>query len=102
MSWPDAIPLLLPACDLVILVRSKPAGGFDILGVADGPDVAARLADLVRPIPDPPDGADVRVLRPEQTAEAAARLATLALEPVGRFEGLAPGEIVDVPPPADE
>jgi hypothetical protein len=82
-------------------VSSTPAGGFDILGVADRPAVAALLADLVCPNPDAPNGAEVRMLRPEQTAEAARRLATLPLEPIERFEGLTPDQIVDVPPSPD-
>jgi hypothetical protein len=99
MSWPDCVPALLPGCDRYVLLGSTDPGQFTIRGVADAAAVRERLAGLVETVSlGWPEVDAIDRLPPDRSDEAAARLASLPLEPLSGYTGVDQEAFVDTPP----
>ena len=98
MSWPDAVPTLLPPCDLIILLRSDPVAGFVITGVASAQIVHERLDGVTERVElDVPDPMELILVGPDRSPGVADRLASVPTESFEGFEAVAPDAFVDVP-----
>jgi hypothetical protein len=94
ITWTDAIPLVLPECDLVTLLEGRPPAEFKIRGTAAYPDVITALGPYLDRIEL--DGAgSVPVLKPERAKAARSVFAGLPARPVDHVE-MEPAGWVDV------
>jgi hypothetical protein len=95
VSWPDAIPCVLPPCDHVVLLRSRPGDAGRFAARLAGRDaVVAAVGDLLVAAPAAIGG--LRMLPPEHARTAAARLGGVRSQPMRRFTAVEPDGFVDV------
>jgi hypothetical protein len=98
MSWPDNVPTLLPQCDLIIMLRSDTVAGFVITGVAAAPIVHERLDGITERVElNVPDPMELILMRHDEAASVADRLASVPTEAFEGFEAVTPDAFVDVP-----
>jgi hypothetical protein len=99
MSWPDLVPVILPECELIILMRSDPVHRFVIDGVASAPDVEDRLSGIVESIDiDHPESRRLSVVPGSGADVVNERLSSIALEPFEAFVSVDADGFVDEPP----
>lgn len=95
LSWPDGIPCVLPPCDHVVLLRSRPGGAEPFAArLARRDAVVAAVADLLVAAPAAVGG--LRMLPPDHARTAAARLRGIPSQPMRRFAAVEPDGFVDV------
>ena len=86
IGWPDAIPLVLPECDYLVIGHST-GKDFQVDGVAEYRGVRSLLAPLLKPYPIE-DGVDALILWPGDANGVGDRLSRLQLVPRSEFRPL--------------
>lgn len=99
MSWPDHVPALLPACDVIVMLRLDSDAGLVIAGFVSAATIHERLDGIAERIePRLADHPDLLLLPPDRVPEARERLASVRLEPFAGFDAVQPDAFVDIPP----
>jgi hypothetical protein len=97
VAWTDAIPLVVPPCDLFVIGRPRKRllGRRLEQGVAPAEAVLAAIEPHLEPFEH-----GLRILTPDAAEAARPAFEALQVEPLepARYEGVAPDGFVDVPP----
>lgn len=102
LSWAEGVPLILPECDLVVIVKSSRSGQMTPAGVIDYTELATRLTPYLQPLDGP--AAEARLLPPARAA--AGRAVWTELQPravrLDKLQRLRSDQFVDVDTPLSD